>query len=428
MDDVRQLPRRRTPQDAPGVLDAAPGTLTPAALLARYSPGHDAFWSAPSGTLLAQGVTSRVELAAADVAAAGTPGRPDPRADAVADEVVEHLHRAVSDGAPGLVVGALPFSPAGPVSLVVPRALLRAPGRLRTAGLADAVAPGAVTRETPVPAEGQFRDAVARALDLLEAGRLDKVVLARALDVRTAGTVDVAALVSALAAHDDEARLFAVDLPRSPGGGPRTLVGASPELLVARHGGQVRATPLAGSAARHPDPELDAAGAQALLASDKDRREHELVVEALVEALGSLCHDVFAPAEPTLVATPTVWHLATQVTATVADPRTTALHLARAVHPTPAVGGVPTTAAQDAIARLEPVDRGFYAGAVGWCDAAGDGEWAVSIRCGVVEGDAVRLHAGAGIVRGSDPDAELAETSAKLATLRSALGPALGRG
>ncbi len=386
---------------------------SPASLLAALRPGRDALWSSPRGTVLAQGAAERLDLPwTADL-----PG-------AVADRL-----RAVAAGGRGepVVVGALPFRIGDTASLVRPEALRRAPGRLSPSGPARAAQ--AVVHEQPAPSEDAYRDAVRSALDLLAAGALEKVVLARALDLRTEGPVDVRALVAALARHDEEARVFAVPLaPGAPARGdgapgePRVLVGASPELLVSLTAGRVLATPLAGSTARSSDPVEDAARARALLASDKDRREHALVVEAMVRSLGPWCSELAVPDGPELVATPTVWHLATRLEGRTADPSTTSLHLAGALHPTPAVGGTPSGAARSAIERLEPVPRGYYAGAVGWCDAAGDGEWAVTIRSGVVRGSAVRLHAGAGIVRGSDPDAELAETTAKLALLRSALG------
>jgi len=385
----------------------------PADLLSALRPGRDALWSSPRGTALARGVAERLDLPwTTDL-----PG-------AVADRL-----RAVAASGSGepVVVGALPFRTGDRASLVRPESLRRAPGRLVPGGAPQVSQ--AVVSERPVPSPDAYRDAVRSALDLLSAGTLEKVVLARALDLRTSSRVDVRALVAALARHDEEARVFAVPLAPDEGEDeegrpeePRVLVGASPELLVSLTGGHVLATPLAGSTARSADPAEDAARAQALLASDKDRREHALVVEAMVRSLGPWCAELVAPDGPELVATPTVWHLATRLEGRTADPSTTSLHLARALHPTPAVGGTPSGPARAAIERLEPVPRGYYAGAVGWCDASGDGEWAVTIRSGVVRGSTVRLHAGAGIVRGSDPDAELAETTVKLALLRSALG------
>jgi isochorismate synthase len=179
---------------------------------------------------------------------------------------------------------------------------------------------------------------------------------------------------------------------------------------------------LAGSAARAADPDEDRRRGEALLASAKDRHEHALVVTDVAARLAPLVEDLEVPEEPSLVATPTLWHLSTALRGRVGDPDVSALHLAQALHPTPAVCGVPRAAAHAAITEIEPFDRGFYTGAVGWTDARGDGEWVMALRCGEVAGDRVRLWAGAGIVPASCPADELAETAVKLRTLLDALG------
>jgi isochorismate synthase len=263
---------------------------------------------------------------------------------------------------------------------------------------------------------------VTEALARMAAGGLDKVVLARALDVVADAPVDPVRMLRELARRDPRSYLFAVDLPTDRPGSPRTLLGASPELLLSRHGDEVVANPLAGSAARVADPDEDRRRGEALLASAKDRHEHALVVADVAARLRPLVDDLEVPDDPSLVATPTLWHLSTTVRGRVADRDVSALHLARALHPTPAVCGVPREVAHAAITEIEPFDRGFYTGAVGWTDARGDGEWVMALRCGEVRGDRVRLWAGAGIVPGSRPADELAETGVKLRTLLDALG------
>jgi isochorismate synthase len=249
------------------------------------------------------------------------------------------------------------------------------------------------------------------------AGPLRKVVLARALELTAAEPVDPGAILRRLAARDPHGYAFAVDL-----GADGTLVGASPELLVSRHGDLVVAQPLAGSTPRRADAAFDRSGADALLRSPKDLREHALVVDAVAAVLRPLCAQLDVPEAPSLVATNAMWHLGTTVVGRLADPGTTALELAVALHPTPAVCGTPPDAARALIAELEPFDRGPYAGAVGWQDATGDGEWVVTIRCGVVRDRSLRVFAGAGVVPGSRGVDELAETHAKLRTFLSALG------
>ncbi|WP_131769163.1 isochorismate synthase, partial [Candidatus Protofrankia californiensis] len=266
----------------------------------------------------------------------------------------------------------------------------------------------------------------------------------------------VGTVLRALAANDPGCYVFAADIPAGPtipagpatgpgaagstatgrihttggihaSGGTgrasaRTLLGASPEMLVSRSGRLVVTNPLAGSAARSPDPAEDHRRAQNLLTSAKDVREHAVVVNAVVSTLRPYCLDLDVPARPSLIRTATMWHLSTRISGWLADPQVSSLTLATALHPTPAVCGWPAAAARRAIAEIEPFDRGHYTGLVGWCDASGDGEWAVAIRCAEADENSLTLFAGAGIVPGSQPSDELAETSAKFRTLLTAMG------
>ena len=175
----------------------------------------------------------------------------------------------------------------------------------------------------------------------------------------------------------------------------------------------MRSTPLAGSAPRSGDPEEDRANADALLASAKDREEHAIVVEAIEDVLGTFCEHLDHDREPVLVETANVWHLATRFEGQLRDPSPNVVELVAALHPTPAVGGTPTAVATAAIDELEPFDRGGYAGAVGWMDAEGDGEWAIALRCARLDGQRATLYAGAGIVADSQPADELDETDRK---------------
>jgi isochorismate synthase len=193
------------------------------------------------------------------------------------------------------------------------------------------------------------------------------------------------------------------------------MIGASPELLVARSGSTVISRPLAGTAVLGDDT------IEWLRHSSKDMLEHQLVVDAIRTVLSPWCAHLDAPSVPEIDRFADVAHLATPIYGTLRDPAPDALALVRALHPTPAVGGIPTVAALAAIARLEPQSRGSYAAPVGWVDARGDGEWAVALRGGRVVGTHALLHAGAGIVAGSDPDTEWAETEAKLLPMLTAL-------
>jgi len=375
-------------------------------LIEAYEEGNALFCSG-SCTLLGQGLASLAVPRAM---------QEQPR------ELAEHVALALNQGQGSVVLGAIPFELGLPPRLLVPRSVRRAgPLLLPPRRWLRSFEPAQVMRSIPTPAS--YRDAVSHALSLIESKQLTKVVLGRLLELDFGQPLDVAALLRTLLACR-RGLGFAMDLGEATGNQlrRRTLLGISPELLVRRSGPLVTSQPLAGSVSRHEDPVQDRRGAEHLLASDKDRREHAIVVEAVVDCLRQYCSNVERAAEPSLVQTETLWHLGTEVRGVLRDPATTSLELALALHPTPAVCGQPLSAARRAIALLEPCQRGFFTGAVGWCDASGDGEWAVTIRAGEVEEDRLRLYAGAGIVAGSEPALELAETSAKLNTLLRILG------
>lgn len=320
-----------------------------------------------------------------------------------------------------IVLGALPFDLSSPAALLTPRAVDV------THRLPDwptgPLPPVRVAAALPPP--GDYRDRVRRARDQLAAADnpLHKVVLARALELVADAPMDARAVLRRLVAADPAAYGYLVDLSAAGDGyAGVALVGASPELLVARSGDRVECRPFAGSAPRAADPDADAANGAALAASAKNRHEHQLVIETIRAALQPLCDDLSIPAAPQLSRTAAVWHLCTPISGRLRDTSTSAIDLALALHPTPAVGGVPTEAAVQLIAELEG-DRGFYAGAVGWCDAAGDGRWVVSLRCAQLSADrrSALARAGGGIVAESDPDDEVAETTTKFATILNAL-------
>ncbi|WP_374351950.1 isochorismate synthase MenF [Chitinimonas sp.] len=368
-------------------------------LLGQYQAGSS-FFASSSQAMLAQGVRASLPACASNRLAAAA-------ASLLAD--------ACRDGvrAPRLI-GAVPFRPDAPARLILPEhTLLTARGDMlpATAAAVNTVA----SRTAMAPAPQRYRDNVASALAAIAKGRFDKVVLSRSLTLQA--RIDVQALLRQLYQANTQAYRFAVALDDG-----RSLLGASPELLLARRGRMVSSRPLAGSIARSSDPQEDQRRAAALLRSAKDRREHALVVDAVAEALRPFCRSLQVPAEPELHATPTMWHLASAVHGELADPAHSSLALALALHPTPAVCGHPTEAAQDFIAEVEGFDRGYFTGLVGWCDAEGDGEWAVTIRCAELGLDSATLYAGAGIVAGSEPALELAETSAKLRTMLLAMG------
>ena len=428
--------------------------------------GEDGFvWHSPGGALVGIGQAARVPV--------GTgPGRIERAAEAVAA-----LLDAVEVDDPGgrglgpAAVGALPFHPATPGELVVPALLLRTgpdgrtwavltepapfapPGaadlltQLRAAASHDHPWPAArrldgrglaptgvglwtagspqLSGEVASPTGGPgaepggsglaglewWRGAVLAALAAIGAGRLDKVVLAREAMVEADRPFPRAELLRRLRGRPGGSTYL-----YASGG----FVGASPELLVRRRGRVAVSRPMAGTVPRGDSASAEADGLARLTGSPKEAVEHRLVVDAVAEGLAKVA-DRVEVGRPEVVRLSTVAHLATEITADLTGPLPSALELAALLHPTPAVGGSPRDAALAAIATLEPFDRGCYAGPVGWVDRAGDGEWAVAIRCATLAGRRAHLIAGAGVVPGSDPDAEWAETEHKLRAMLEVL-------
>jgi menaquinone-specific isochorismate synthase len=357
---------------------------------------------------------------------------------------------AAGSGSAIVAFGALPFDRSEPASLVVPeviydrrsngdewvtvigRAFSGDPRDELTAGSHDRPTPGvdrfpdpgeralgAVVQ--PLSSDDEFLNIVGEAVASIERGELTKVVLARQVDVGFEQPIDIPDLLDRWRAMEPNCTIFSVPTPEGQ------FVGASPELLVERHDDQVHCRPLAGTTGQMSDP--DAADFRS---SSKETLEHRLVPEAIGRALAPLCSSLDLPTEPALVRLHNVMHLGTAIhgillrrpSAGHPDGEVpTALDLVSALHPTPAVGGVPTDRAVDAIGKLEPDLRGTYAGPVGFVDGDGDGRWMVGIRAATLSGSTARLAAGVGIVRGSEPAAELAETSLKFTAVFDALAP-----
>ena len=240
---------------------------------------------------------------------------------------------------------------------------------------------------------------------------LRKVVLARDLYATANRPIDARALLGRLADRYPGCYTFACD----------GLVGATPELLISRDGWRVSSLVLAGTTPRGATPDEDSGLAAALLGSAKENEEHQYAAASLEQALAPLCQAMYVAPHPALIRLPNLQHLGTRVRGTLTSIDRSALGLAAAVHPTAAVGGTPTDAAVELIRELESMDRERYAGPVGWVDADGNGEWGIALRCAQLDGTRARLVAGCGIVAGSDPAAELAETITKFRPMRTAL-------
>ncbi|MCD6728016.1 MAG: isochorismate synthase [Solirubrobacteraceae bacterium] len=255
-----------------------------------------------------------------------------------------------------------------------------------------------------------YEAAVAAAVERIRAGGLDKIVLAREVQVHAPGSHDAAAILGVLREAFRECHVLAV------GRGADVLLAASPELLVRREGLRAGTLALAGSTRRSADPAVDGHLGEQLLRSEKDREEQAIVTRRIVSALRPHSLWVTPADEPVLARIANIQHLATPIRAQLREP-ISVIDLAGLLHPTPAVGGEPLAAAAPLIPALEGLDRGWYAGPVGWVDEHEDGELCVALRCALLTGSVARCFAGVGVVRDSDPAAELAETEIKLQAL-----------
>jgi menaquinone-specific isochorismate synthase len=349
------------------------------------------------GGFVARGVRARIDLPAG--ASDGSLG------ERVGDELA-----AIGEDA--IAIGALPFNRVLAASLIVPEEIWFA----RDGGGPSPedelrLSPDAFTL-TPSLSHADWCDLIEDAVTAVDAGQFEKVVVARAVEVLANRPIVVADVVRKL--HDlyPSCTTYSVD----------GFVGASPELLISRHGAQIVSHPLAGTTARVGDPDADNAAAAALLASDKDRAEHRLTVDGVAAALQPWCASLEVPSGPSVVALRNVTHLGTKITGTLGDNApSSVLDLVAALHPTAAVGGQPSAAALAWLAKHERLDRGRYAGPVGWVDAHGNGEWWVGIRCAEIDDNRAVLRAGCGVVAGSDGQSELVESQLKLQALLAAL-------
>lgn len=352
----------------------------------------------------------------AGVVAAHTP--------ATSEAVAALFKQAQARGAQDSVLfGLVPFDASRPASLGIPLQYEARPVPSEKAQpRADAQRPNIVSRE-PVPAPEVYGDMVRSALEVFAQGDVNKIVLSRAMDVTLDRPLDYGRVLPDLLARNAHGYTFAIpDWSGEGGAVAGVMVGASPELLVRREGDRIFVNPLAGSIGRHADPEIDKARREGLAVSEKDLREHDYVVRDIVRILREHCDELEVPEGPSVIGTDALWHLSTFITGRVRNPEQTALELACALHPTPAICGFPTAGAFEQINRLEPFDRGYFTGLVGWQRENGDGEWALTLRCARHDGaKQLRLYAGAGTVAGSVPESEITETATKMETFMRAL-------
>ncbi|MBC3617336.1 MAG: isochorismate synthase [Vibrio metschnikovii] len=267
------------------------------------------------------------------------------------------------------------------------------------------------------PTGNDYKQGVATLLNLFNTTDLSKVVLSRSVRIATDQIIDQNALLRNLLAINSLGYTFAVDI-----GKETKLMGASPELLLAKKGGHVVSNPLAGSRPKSINESDNQISHTSLLDTQKDLNEHSFVVEEVEKVLSGYCRNLFTPMVPSVIETETMLHLSTRLEGQAIDPDINSLQIAAELHPTPAVCGFPRHSAYQAIKQIEKFERGYFCGMIGWCDARGNGEWVVTIRCAEVSQREMCIFAGAGIVHESSPQSELEETGAKMSTILKAAG------
>lgn len=310
-----------------------------------------------------------------------------------------------------VVLGMIPFNEEDPCHFVIPNRLLVS-SSLRNQDLTQGQDVGSGWNTIMLPQPEEYGEVVNLALNEMSSGVLKKVVLSRAMKLHSKTPLNPAHVLMGLVKQNPSSYRFCANT-----GGDEYLVGASPELLVARRGLQVIANPLAGSRKRQADEKLNVDLERSLLETDKDLREHALVVDAMASVLQDHCKNLHVPMMPSVISTPAMMHLSTLMEGTLWDSNVSALQLATELHPTPAVCGEPKYLAQQFINEYEPFDRGFFTGVIGWMDSRGNGEWVVVIRSALVAPDSLTVFAGAGIVPGSVAQEEIEETANKMATI-----------
>jgi len=384
-------------------------------LLENFVPSSDAFFSSTTCTLLAKPPFANLLTTGFDT---------------IAEQAKQSIQFAKELGHKNpYIVGAIAFNANDASYLRLSTATQRAIGHDDFAQKYDECIEPVHASEptiTYTPSEEAYGNSVLKALEKFARGELQKVVLSRTLDIKYPSAVNANQLVRNLTLKNPQGYRFSINLKpvNTPLNNTRVhaLVGASPELLIAKRGKHVFAHPLAGSEPRTNRESVDKQSEARLLNSKKDRYEHALVVKAIKQSLAPFCKHLSIPDTPDIVKTPTMLHLGTFIQGELESEHISSLELALALHPTPAVCGYPAENAKHAINELENYQRNLFTGFVGWSDENGDGEWAVTIRCAEINDSHITVYAGAGIVEGSNPEKETLETKAKFSTMLNAMG------
>lgn len=377
-------------------------------VIRMYQKG-DSFLKTPIKTILGKGCKERLSIN-------------DPCSlENVESAIQTVLSKYINQGEKNpVVIGAIPFDTKKHPALIVPEETVIFDSETIFEDLEGRPYMLNVKKIQQVPSAKTYEDMVQQSINHIRETNLEKVVLARTLQISLSETFDLRSLIASLAKTNSKGYTFAINTSEKDTND--TLVGASPELLIRKIGNTVIANPLAGSRKRTHDEAEDAKRAASLLNSEKDLHEHKVVVDMVCRELRPFFKTIEVPEKPSILYTDSMIHLSTEISGELSNPQTTSLTIASALHPTPAVCGEPREDAFQLIQEIEPFDRNYFSGIVGYMEANGDGEWIVTIRCAQVQEQQITVYAGAGIVESSVPQEERAETGAKFQTMLHAIG------
>ncbi|AQS18315.2 isochorismate synthase [Clostridium beijerinckii NRRL B-598] len=318
-----------------------------------------------------------------------------------------------------MIVGAIPFDleESGCLYVTNKWEVLQIPFKERKIVPSNSIQNNYVVNTKYVPTPERYMKMVEEAVKDIKGGSLDKIVLSRGVDLTFEKQVDVLEILKRLCVDNEAGYTYATNLYNNS-----FLVGASPEMLVSKRQKHIYSNPLAGSRPRGINANEDKLISEELMTSTKDQKEHKFVVNNIVDKISKICKEVTYQKIPVLIKTKQLWHLSTLIEGTLKDLRQTVLEAAITIHPTPAICGVPQSAAYKKIAELEGYNRGLFTGIIGWCDENGDGDWAIVIRGAQICPNNVKIRAGAGIVQDSEAVSELEETKVKFRTMLNGLG------
>ncbi|HHX8676249.1 isochorismate synthase [Vibrio alginolyticus] len=359
------------------------------------------FFSSPQNSMLCVGIKTSLTRAI-----------PFSKLASTAEELLERAKTPENDNP--VLFATVPFDENTPTQLCIPKTLYVS-GSNRGQNN-DKSAPQIAKVVSP-PTGDEYKNGVSHLLELFNTTELSKVVLSRSVKITTNKNINPCSLIRNLLSINTDGYTFCSQISESS-----KLMGASPELLVSKKGHHVVSNPLAGSRPKSSCEIENKAAYASLLDTQKDLNEHSFVVEEVEKVLNQYCHNLYTPMVPSVIETETMLHLSTLLQGQANEPNVNSLKIAADLHPTPAVCGYPRQTAYAAIKEIEKFERGYFTGMVGWCDARGNGEWVVTIRCAEVSQRAMSLYAGAGIVHESSPQSELDETGAKMNTILRAAG------